>query len=524
MSDFMSAMKNTMLDGADNLTSTENGALGYKTTGKALLDLNFALSSLRNESEAEIWKRFFSAYNENPDLAVAWLFYSRDCRGGSGERRTFRVIFPRLASQNPSLAAQLLKFIPEYGRWDDLIYVIDKFSTPVVQKEGLTIIQAQWVKDMRALKSGEPVSIMAKWLPSEGASSKETKRLAHMIRGALCLTPRLYRKAVSALRKQIDVVERKMSANQWQDINYPGVPSKAMLNYRRAFLNHDEDGYTAYLEAVKKGEAKIHSGTLFPHEIVHAYNFGVNAPCSMTTDETLEEQWKALPNTIPAGSEALVVVDGSYSMTTTVAGSSVMALEVARAIGLYFAERLSGPYKDHFITFSFAPEMVYVNPELTLCGKLQHMWQYDDCSNTDIEKTFDLILKTAVKNHLQQDELPANILIISDMEFDDVAQGGSWYSNRKKIDQALFKTIAAKFDVYGYKLPRLVFWNVCSRTNSIPVRENELGVALVSGFSPSIADMVLSGKLDPWECLVDKLTSERYLPILQEVRSSYGHE
>ena len=519
MPDFIESLKDTLDHGENNVSVTENGALGYKTTGKSLLDLNFMLASLRSASDESIWKYFLSAYNENPDLAVVWLFFARDCRGGSGERRLFRVVYPRLASENPALAIKLLHFIPEYGRWDDLIQILDNTREAKVRNVGYQLICEQFHKDVADMKDGKPVSLLGKWMPSLNTSSVRTKSLAGTIRGQLGCTPRQYRKTLSALRRHIDVVERKMSANEWKDIDYQGVPSKAMLNYRKAFMNHDEDGFQAYLDAVKSGNAKIHSGTLFPYEIYHAYTDGWKVKTYI--DDTLETQWKALPNTVPPDKGTLVVVDGSGSMTWGLGESSVQPIDIARSLGLYFSERLTSAFRDTFITFSSSPRLVRLNPDFSLRAKIETIEQYNDCSNTDIEKTFNLVLDTAIKWHMKQAEMPANILIISDMEFDDISHGGYGWS---AVDKRLFSVITERFEAAGYKLPRLVFWNVASRTGTIPLIENDLGVALVSGFSPSIADMVMSGKLDPWECLVDKLTSERYLPILKEVRSAYAKE
>jgi hypothetical protein len=106
--------------------------------------------------------------------------------------------------------------------------------------------------------------------------------------------------------------------------------------------------------------------------------------------------------------------------------------------------------------------------------------------------------------------MPQNILIVSDMEFDWATYG--------RADQTLFNKIAEKFVAHGYKMPRLVFWNVNSRTGTIPVKENELGVALVSGFSVNVVKMVLSGELDPYKCLTDQLDSERYAPVEAAVK------
>ena len=513
MNDFVSALAK----GADwlqpNVSVTENGAVGYKTTGKALLDCNFALSSMRNMSPEEIWEKSLPAYSENPTLAILWMFLARDAREGLGERRTFRVIFERFCNENPDAAVRLIHLIPFYGRWDDVIEVVFGKVPCRVRDEAIGVLSRQIQSDILMANTKQPVSLLGKWMPSLNTSSKETRRRAEFLRNAFGWTPKQYRKNLAGLRKRIKVVEQQMSANQWEMIDYEGVPSHAAMNYRYAFLRHDSERYKEYLESVVSGKAKIHSGVLFPHDIVHAYrgNFAVNT--------TLEEQWKALPNKVPEDESTLVVVDGSGSMGAQVGNTSISCHDVARALGIYFAEKLKGPYHNSFITFSSRPQFIHFADGLTLAAKLQIMRNHDDCSNTNIEKTFDLILDTAVKNHLKQEEIPSNILIISDMEFDQATARGSYWYDGSKVDQTLFDTIRDRWESAGYKLPRLIFWNVCSRTGTIPVTENDLGVALVSGFSPNIADMVMSSELDPYKCLLNKLMSGRYKQVEDALRS-----
>jgi hypothetical protein len=234
-------------------------------------------------------------------------------------------------------------------------------------------------------------------------------------------------------------------------------------------------------------------------------------------DVTIEALWKALPDTVKGCGNTIVVADGSGSMTTTVDNNSrVTALEVANALAIYFAEHSSGQFKDKYITFSERPQFVDFSNCKTLHDKLHTALMHNEVANTNIEKVFDLILTSAVNNHMHQEDLPKNILIISDMEFDSCATCNSYnrYSyGRSRISQTLFDTIAQKYAREGYKMPRLVFWNVNSRTGTIPVKENDLGVALVSGFSVNVAKMVMSGKTDPFECLLETLNSERYAPI-----------
>ena len=516
--EFMNAVKQT-LNNEYNVSVTENGAIGYRTTGKELLDLNFAIASLRKMSDAEVAKRFMKAFCEDQLLAMKWLFYARDVRGGVGERRLFRVVLENLVKSNPEMVIPVINLIPEYGRYDDMWCLLDnKESAGAVYK----IVDKQLKQDWENMNAKKPISILAKWMPSINASSTKTKEYGKKLCKALHMGEREYRKALSKLRKYLDVVEVKMSDKNWSEIKYEAVPSHANLIYNSAFLRNDEDRRREYLSKLEKGETKINASTLFPHDIVHKYMSNGMWGCSRlkSKDATIEALWKALPNTVNDCGNTIVVADGSGSMTCQVDNSSkVTALEVANALAIYFAERSSGQFKDKYITFSERPQFVDFSNCKSLHAKIQKALQYDEVANTNIEAVFDLILTTAVNNNMRQEDLPKNILIISDMEFDSCAttsstRRDSWgYSMRVAPDKRLFDVIARKYAAAGYQIPRLVFWNVNSRTGTIPVKENDLGVALVSGFSVNVAKMVMSGKTDPFECLLETLNSERYAPV-----------
>lgn len=509
MSNFMSAMKNEM----DNRISiTENGAVGYATTGKELLDLNFAVASLRKASEQEIIDKFIDAYYENPMLAMKWLFYASDVREGLGERRLFRVIMNYLVKQHTDIALAVLKLIPEYSRWDNLITLVECDNKKIVN-EVLAIIRTQFYADLRNAKENKSISLMAKWLYSENASSKDTKRKAMIIRQYLGLTPKQYRKQLSALRKYLDVVECKMSAKEWKNIDYSAVPSKANIKYSNAFMRNDEERRRAYLESLKKGETKINASVLFPHDVVHKYsNSSYWGSRIVPYDEALEQMWKSLKD-IGNIENTIVVADGSGSMTIRVDNnSSVSALEVANALAVYCGERCNGEFKDKYITFSSKPQLVDMTNANSLHDKLEIAYRHNEVSDTNIEAVFNLILKTAVNNHMAQNEIPQNILIISDMEFNRCAR-----SYNGCVTATLFDTIANKYAQYGYKLPKLIFWNVNSRTGTIPVKQNDMGVALVSGFSTNIMKLVLNGELDPYKALVKELNSDRYKAVEEAI-------
>ena len=494
---FMQGLKNEM---NNQMKLTENGAVGYVTTGKALLDLNFSVTALRRKSDNEIESEFVKAFYENKMIAMKWLFYLRD-REGIGERRTFRVIMKYLAKNHSDIAKAVLELIPEYGRFDDLWCLLDT----ELRSDVITIVKTQLNKDAKNIMENKPISLLAKWLPSLNASSKETKRLAKIIRDDIGFTDRQYRKTLSKLRNYLNVVEVKMSAKQWGDINYSAVPSRANLIYNNAFLRNDEERRREYLSALERGYkgVKINASVLFPDEIVHKYGRGY---CLKSKDTALEEMWKALPNLGSTGN-TLTVRDGSGSMEWYNGGK---ALDVSTALAIYMAERCEGQFTNKFITFSRTPKLIDLTRYDTLRDKLLRTYKEDDCSNTDIEAVFELILDVAVKNNLFQEEMPKNIVIVSDMAFD---------ASRHNFSKTLFGSIQKMYEAKGYKIPRLIFWNVneCA-TNAIPVRSNEFGVVLMSGYSANLMNMIMNGEVDPYKCLLVELNKERYQAVEDAVK------
>lgn len=504
---FMEALKNEALESC-NESVTENGAIGYRTTGKYLLDINFAVASLRAARVEDVVNRFKAAFLEDKVLALKWLFFARDIRGGLGERRLFRLAMEFVAGYEPEMVLKLIRLVPEYGRFDDLWCLLDDEK---MQPDVIAFIKEQLDEDMKNYQEKKSISLLAKWLPSTNASSADSKKYSRIIRRALDMKESEYRKMLSALRSYIDVVEVKMSAKKWGDINYEAVPSRANLIYNGAFLRNDEERRREFLSQLERGEVKINASTLYPHDIVHKYTGG---RCRVGSyDTALEALWKELPDVVDGCGNTIVVADGSGSMTVGVGNTGVTALDVANALAIYFAERSSGQFKDKYITFSEKPQFVEFGHAKSLRDKLQIAFNHNEVANTNIKAVFELILRTAINNKMSQEDLPANILIISDMEFDSCATTSNERYSRNRPNEKLFGVIAKEYADAGYKLPRMVFWNVNSRTGTIPVHENDLGVALVSGFSVNVCKMVMSGKLDPYECMLEVINSERYQPI-----------
>ena len=482
-----------------NTTTTDNGALSNKSTLSDLLDFFSKVGAMRQWSDYQVWESFQKAFSENPVYAVRALFWARDIRGeGSGERKVFRNILLNLTGDTKykTTLEAIIKYVPEYGRWDDLWCLLDtNYASNVI-----TLVEAQLNKDGECFSNRQPISLLAKWLPSENASNKDTIRHARIIRKGLGGSSKEYRQLLSRLRDYLHVVEVKMSAGQFDKIDFSKVPSKATSMYRKAFKTREPERYAEWLESVSKGESKINASTVYPYDIIRMIGYG----SYVKFDATAEAQWKALPDYIgDDASNVLCVVDVSGSMTS---GSNKYAkpLEVALGLGIYCAERLKGIFKDNWITFSSNPSLQQLKGK-TLQEKIQNIDYTNWQMSTDLKAVFELVLNTAVKHRIPESEMPSAIVIISDMQF-NAATGRNTKTNLDKI-RSMYKKA-------GYDAPTLIFWNVDAGKDS-PATMNDEGVILTSGASPAVFQSVIRNlkNVNPYSYMLDVLNSERYSVI-----------
>lgn len=484
------------LESSMNLTNvayTENGALAFASSGSTVLDFFANGGALRSRTAGDIAQVFERAYQEDALLATKAMFYFRDVRGGQGERNTFRVLLTYCALKHPEAIRPNLALIAEYGRWDDLYALVD---TPL-EDDIWPLIDVQLAKDA----DSKTPSLLAKWLASENASSKVTKRLGRKTRNALNMTPRQYRRTLSKIRRQIGLVEQLISDNEWSAVKYDKIPSKAGMVYRKAFHRHDEERYAHFLEQVKSGEKKINAGTLYPYEIVEKTNAYRGYMTATGADaDALDAMWNALPNYFE-GTETsgIVVADTSGSMHCR-GNPPGRAIQVSISLAIYTAERNKGPYKDKFITFSARPHLQTVTGE-NIVEKVQNLAHADWDMNTNVKAVFDLILRTAVDSEAPQSDLPSHLYIVSDMEFDACTS----------VNERLFEVIEREYAAHGYKMPFLVFWNVNSRNDQQPMHMDQRGFQLVSGCSPSTFKSLLANKsVSAYDLMLETLNDARY--------------
>jgi hypothetical protein len=455
-----------------NTTFTENGAVTNKSTLNAVLDF-FYHAPARRADVGNI-QLFWDAFSEDSRLALKMLFYLRDVRGGKGERESFRLILRSIAKNQPNLFAKLVPYVAYFGRWDDLIEYTE--NQAVVE----LILDTLWED-----KDSKKPSLLAKWMPSINTSSEDSRKLARRWAEQLELTEREYRKLLSGIRAKLSLVESKMSDNEWNTINYSGVPGRAMKLYGKAFGRHDGDRFGQFIQKAVKGEVKINSGTVYPHELVAKY-FSNSA-----VDNVVEAQWNQLPNYCSVNRNAIAISDVSGSMMGT-------PIQVSIALAIYLAERNQGAFQNLFMTFSGQPEIIRLTGK-TLAQKVKQVSQSNWAMNTNLQAAFTKLLDLAVKNNAPAEDMPEVVFIISDMEFDHCVEGTN------------LDGIRAKYERAGYKLPMVAFWNVQSRNNQVPATADENGVYLLSGFSPEAFKQALNlGAKNPEELMLEVLNTERY--------------
>jgi hypothetical protein len=449
MSTFVEAVKN-------QTARTENGMRARKSTASACVDLFFKIGASRGK---DITKDFVAAYVEDKDVALRIAHWVRDVRGGSGERELFRQILSYLEKHDKDAAAKLLMKTPEIGRWDDIFVFSD---------QDLKVQAFNMLGDALRNRNG----LAAKWTPRQGP-------LAAEIRKHFGMSPKFYRKS---LVEMTNVVEQQMCAGKWDDINYSHVPSLAASRYKKAFTRHGAK-FAEYVEKLKAGDAsvKVNAAAVYPYDVLKGISSYSNSYGKTELDHIVA-QWEALPNYVGDAS-ILPLVDVSGSMSTFIAGGKTTAMDVAVSLGLYLSEKNKGKFKDTFLTFSSKPELLHLKGNVV--QKMQQMVKSNWDMSTDLHAALNKILATAVQGNVPQEEMPAMLLILSDMQFNACV----------KHDNSAIEMINRKYENAGYNAPAIVFWNLNAKDN-VPVKHDASGVALVSGFSPAVVKSVLSSDMD----------------------------
>lgn len=492
----------TVLKSEQNMTETENGDLSFTTSGSYILDLfslGGAARNMSNENKVEMFRR---AIAEHPQFAVRCMFYLRSPRKGQGERQIFRDFLLYLSKYHQDLLIRIIVYVEEFGRWDDLVYLI-KLVPKDISNQIMEFLYRNLLRDVDNYFNRKSISLLAKWLPSINTSNSDQRKRALEFINYIqfnheSMSYKEYRQLLAGLRERIDVIEKKLTNNQWSEIKYENVPSKAMLKYRKAFTKHDEFRFERYLSDVQTGKKKMNMSVTYPHEVMGLfYHVMLDEQKYLEQENFIESAWKSLPNYAATDDNILVMADTSGSMSGT-------PLQIAVSLALYFAERNKGYFRNHFLTFSSDPclqEIVGKNLFEKMSNLSNAAWEM----NTDLRKAFMLLLDTAVRHKTLKSQFPKKIVIISDMQFDAGIN----------FNESTFRTVKRKYSEKGFEVPQIVFWNVNASNKQVPVFMNEINTILISGYSPITFKYLLEGKeITPYDSMIEILEGEPFNKIL----------
>lgn len=492
-------MNNSILNGLKEQTNigyTENGAIKRNSTLNEVYDMFAFGGAYRGRDDKDCIFLFKKAFEQDESLAMKCLFYIRDIRGGQGERKFFRICFHWLCDAHPAAAKRNLEYISEFGRWDDLLYATEGTK---LEEDALYIIKKQLVLDLDC----KTPSLLGKWLPSENASSYTTIKLANKVRKYLNMTHKEYRKVLASLRTKINIVEKLMSENRWDEIEFDKIPSKAGLIYKNAFARRDliAQKYTSF---IKDENTKVNTKALYPYDVVaKARDYEVmRAPLNDVDRLAVNKYWAQLPNYLQDDNTSMLcVVDTSGSMTC--GNGSIKPIDVAISLGIYAGERAKGAFKNHYISFASRPQLISTEG-VDFVDEVKRIYETNLVDNTDLVKVFDLLRDMVVTGKANSQDLPDRIIVISDMEIDYAVDDYNWTKDNAKTTM---EKVREEWNNLGLKMPRLVYWNVDARNNTVL----DLGpdVSLVSGASAQTFEMLMQD-VTGWQLCLNKLMSTRY--------------
>lgn len=481
-----------------NNSRTHNEALTHSTSDSAIVDMFFLFGALRHQSDSVIKTVLHNALNEDKVKTLKLLAYFRDIEQGIGERRVFRVSLQYLYDNNmyDCLEVFITNIKPliydNIARVDDFIWL----ANHIIKKDGYnknSYVSEILITLMSLLEDKKISGIVAKWMPrKKGQYGRVVK---YMRRNGIIETFSTYRKKIVSLS---NTVEQAMSDKKWKGIDLSKVPSIAMRKYSKAFNRHGI--LTPFLDKLKKGETKINAQRLTPSNVVIDIINERYGGIDNSQRELLNQQWlnlKELDN-LPKEFRALPVIDVSSSMYSP----NNIPMSNSIGIGLYMAENNPNEvFRDHFITFTREPYFAKITGHDIYAKVHNALKTYG--YNTDLQKVFELILKTSIDNNIPADEMPTHIVIISDMEFDSMVIDGTDVNTLQMMDRL--------YQQYEYERPQIVFWNVNGRLGNVPAKDNDKNVILVSGSSQNILNFILKKHYEDITGIIDEVVNdERY--------------
>jgi hypothetical protein len=530
------------------ITKTANGGNAFKSTGSAIVD--YFMLFVRDLSIRDSYDHLEKCWKEDPKKTVAIIFNGRDRLNGKKEKKIANEAMLWLRKNKfETYMCNIKLYVEKYGRWKDM-QVIGYNLKSIEHKIEMNIIAQKLIDDKINLDNNKPVSLCAKWAPSENDRNDKRRQFAKKVASIIYGCKDTYKMSkyrkqyLVPLRKQIDIVESNMCDNKWKLIKYENIPGVASNKLKKAFIKHDEERYKKYLEDVAANVKKINVTGILPHELVGVYIKDMEKYSKDEMCQTTEMQWKAIVENVRKSGNfdnAISIVDVSGSMFNANNGS--IPAQVAIALGIITALCCKGDFANKIITFSENPQLVDLIkkakiknegdeassscsvPSLIEC--IKNITGVNFGFSTDFLKCNQEIINYAIKYNVPQDKMPKKLFVFTDMQFNSaISQSlesygsfGSFeeYRNSRNNTNALdtvYKSIVKLYEANNYKSPKFIFWNLNSDSKEVfPVNCDTEGTAIVSGFSEQLLKIFMNYDEFKPEFIVNEILA----PYLEDI-------
>ena len=251
-----------------------------------------------------------AAAQESLLYTMKTIAYIRNVRG---ERALARRLLDWLQRYDErQLIENMPLFLQKYGRYDDLVYLPRNSDAMYAYVKHLG---EQLVADHANMELGKPVSLAAKWVPSEtSAVNKETAITFRLARTMKVSMSELRKKYLTPLRTHIGILEQKMCTGDWETVDYASIPTQAFKRHIKAFEENDSERFNEYM--------KTRVPTVPDNVIAPYYN---GDPLNEEIEAKLRE-FTPLKNTVVLGNRSLISTTLALLADRVIVGDKLVAI------------------------------------------------------------------------------------------------------------------------------------------------------------------------------------------------------
>lgn len=538
MNDFLSSVMTSK-----GSAYTENGAISYASTGKELVDQFGKAASFRGRDFSVVSDDQKRLWAENADAALKFPFYLRlitreakmsdgtkteKVQRGAGAKDEAFKRFVWIMKNHPQEFYRNLYLIPIVGSWKDIwqiLYYAEDFGITADKEKFFEVIA-------EGIASESQVDLVKKYLPRI-RSTKKCKTT-----WALC-TNKYAKEFVAWANTKVEggfnvesyrhmkasgeahVFQKLMCSGRYNEINFKTIPGKALLNLVSGKFLGNHGLNDKYLEWIKAQPVAKFNG--YPYELgaklmLPGYGY-YGKDVDLMTKITVDKQFENLIETGKKNDGGIkgnvwCALDTSGSMSSTIPGTNITAVNVCVSLGIYFSTLNEGAFHKNVIMFDNTSRVKQ------LSGSFSEMWNQvpaNAMGSTNFQSVVDEIVRIRkAKPNIPLSDYPQTLLVVSDMQFNPSGSYWGTYGRNKELSniEASKAKLRSAFPDEFVDNFKFIWWNVTSRaTTDVPSTLDDSQSYFLSGFDGAVISLILGGDAE----IVDEKTGEKRMPTAEEL-------